>query len=225
MPCLTHSWIAAEEIVAPSVATITRSTSKKGRSKIISPFLLTTRRSLFFDTETPKPSTNTSPKTLSAGYTSLPVERIMPDVPDTIGPAQGAGANWDAGSKWASARRSYEGFCRDTRVSAEALSPLAEFLERSGVAARSHTRGVHHGQEHLLFAVVVFGVSLAVEGVFLFVHAEGADLGGWLLAKRAGPYRVLIAAQDVQGFASDPAFALAHHAQLQLGRGAEVVGV
>src|SRR5215218_2608737 len=60
MPFFTHSWIAAAEMVAPSVETITRSTSKKGRSKITSPFLLTTSRSLFFETETPKPSMNTS---------------------------------------------------------------------------------------------------------------------------------------------------------------------
>jgi len=64
MPFLTHSCTAEEEMVAPSVATVTRSTSKKGRSKIVSPFRFTTRRSLFFPTDTPKPSTNTSPKTL-----------------------------------------------------------------------------------------------------------------------------------------------------------------
>src|SRR5215208_487238 len=60
MPFFTHSWIAAVEIVAPSVETITRSTSKKGRSKITSPFLFTTSRSLFLETDPPKPSMNTS---------------------------------------------------------------------------------------------------------------------------------------------------------------------
>ena len=90
IPFLTHSWIAEEEMVAPSVETITRSTSKKGRSEITSPFLLTTRRSLFFDTETPNPSTNISSKILSTGYAYSLVEKIMADAPDTIGPAQEA---------------------------------------------------------------------------------------------------------------------------------------
>src|SRR5215210_1224811 len=71
MPFLTHSWMAAAETVAPSVETTTRSTSKKGRSKITSPFLFTKRRSLFFPTETPKPSTNTSLTTLPTGPAPL----------------------------------------------------------------------------------------------------------------------------------------------------------
>jgi hypothetical protein len=86
MPCLTHSWIAAADTVAPSVETITRSTSKKGRSKITSPFFLTTRRSLFLETETPKPSTNTSPIILSAGSISPTLRRIVPKRLDTLCP-------------------------------------------------------------------------------------------------------------------------------------------
>src|SRR5215217_9305795 len=89
MPFLTHSWIAEEEIVAPSVETITRSTSKKGRSKTTSPFLFTTKRSLFFETETPKPSTNTSPITLSIGLGFLPVGKIVAEAPDKMRPGQG----------------------------------------------------------------------------------------------------------------------------------------
>src|SRR5215210_3885778 len=77
IPFLTHSWIAAADTVAPSVEKITRSSSKKGRSKMTSPLLLTTRRSLFLEIETPKPSTNTSPKTLSAGSMSLPSEGLF----------------------------------------------------------------------------------------------------------------------------------------------------
>src|SRR5215210_2374083 len=89
IPYLTHWWIAAAEIEAPSVETITRSTSKKGRSKITSPFLFTTNRSLFFETETPKPSTNTSPTILSTGLNFLLVREIVAEAPDTPCPVQG----------------------------------------------------------------------------------------------------------------------------------------
>ena len=70
------------------MATVTRSTSKNGRSKIVSPFLLTTSRSLFFPTNTPK----TLHKHLAHNSThhsrGLYVRRIVPDASDTQCPLQ-----------------------------------------------------------------------------------------------------------------------------------------